>query len=31
VTKLAPAIYAIVFKQGTTVLGSADFGVDGKT
>jgi hypothetical protein len=31
VTKLAPAIYAIVFRQGTTVLGSADFGVDGKT
>lgn len=31
VTKLAPAIYAVVFKQGRTVLGSTDFGVNGKT
>jgi hypothetical protein len=31
VTKLSPAIYAVVFKQGATVLGSADFGIDGKT
>jgi hypothetical protein len=30
-TKLAPAIYAVVFKQGRTVLGSTDFGVNGKT
>jgi hypothetical protein len=29
VTKLPPAIYAVVFKQGATVLGSADFGIDG--
>jgi hypothetical protein len=31
VTKLVPAIYAVVFKQGRTVLGSTDFGVNGKT
>jgi hypothetical protein len=31
VTKLSPAIYAVVFKQGRTVLGSTDFGVNGKT
>jgi hypothetical protein len=31
VPRLRPAIYAVVFKQGATVLGSADFGIDGKT
>jgi hypothetical protein len=31
VTKLTPAIYAVVFKQGRAVLGSTDFGVNGKT
>jgi hypothetical protein len=31
VTKLTPAIYAVVFKQGGAVLGSTDFGVNGKT
>jgi hypothetical protein len=30
VTKLTPAIYAVVFKQGRAVLGSTDFGVNGK-
>ena len=31
VTTLSAAIYAVVFRQGRTVLGSTDFGVDGKT
>jgi len=30
VPRLQPAIYAVVFKQGATVLGSTDFGVNGK-
>jgi hypothetical protein len=30
VPRLQPAIYAVVFKQGATVLGSTDFGINGK-
>lgn len=30
VTSLSPSIYAVVFKQGATVLGSTDFGINGK-
>jgi hypothetical protein len=30
VPRLRPAIYAVVFKQGSTVLGSTDFGINGK-